>query len=206
VLTSLGRRPPSVYFVHFFHSRFVVVVSLCFQHQYDIMRRRARRLTLAPGRIRQSLSNEEEEEDNVHRHRAEGRDALSRAVAFAVEGTRRPKPIHAVQDQVSPIKSKLWVEDGSKSDDSEDEDLSTPVFVKKATAEGFTLSQLCKAEKALASGISNTCSSDVRLARSIISKLVQTKTTGAPWKGPLPSPRISPPRTPITRDHLTISS
>jgi hypothetical protein len=71
------------------------------------MRRRTRRLTLAPDRIRQSLSNEEEEEDNVDRHRAEGRDALSRAVALAVEGTRRPKPIHAVQDQVSPIKSKF---------------------------------------------------------------------------------------------------
>jgi len=33
------------------------------------------------------------------------------------------------------------------------------------------------------------------LPRSIVTKLVQRKFTGAPWQGPLPSPRVSPPRT-----------
>jgi len=79
--------------------------------------------------------------------------------------------------------------------DSDDEDLSTPStpeFINQATAVGFTLDQLCIAEKALASSNVNPCSSDVNLAKSIVSKLVQSKCAGAPWKGPLP-----PPRTPV---------
>ena len=164
------------------------------------MRVRARRLTLAPG-VLQALHpptpvEAEEQDDAVERRRAAGRAALSRIVNEVSEAVQRPKPVHGVQDQASPIKSKFWAQSSvSNLTDLDDEDLSTPEFINQATAVGFSLDQLCIAEKALDSSNVNPCSSDVNLAKSIVSKLVQSKCAGAPWKGPLPPPRVSPPRT-----------
>ena len=159
-----------------------------------------RRLTLAPGvlpSLRQNIGNgEEEEEAEVEHRRADGRAALSRVVQLAAEATQRPKPVHAVQDRASPINSKLWAQSGdSDSEVSEDEEPSTPDFIAQAKDAGFSIDQLVKAEKAIDSGNVNPCSSDVRLANSIDSELVRQKLVGAPWKGPLPPPRVSPLRT-----------
>lgn len=147
-------------------------------------------------RPRGSPDPDREEVADVERRRAEGREALSQVVTLAADSVQRPKPVHAVLQGASPLKSKFWAQSSDPDlTDSEDEDPSTPDFIDQATRAGFTLDQLCKAEKALESGNSNPCSSDVRLAKSIVSKLVQNKYSGAPWKGPLPPPRVSPPRT-----------
>jgi len=136
---------------------------------------------------------ESEEESDVHRQE-EGRATLSRVIDLVVDSTRRPSPINAVQEHASPIKSKFWAQ--SNDPDLDDDDVpSTPELINQAQAAGFTLHQLMVAEKALDSGNLNPSSSDIRLAKSIVSKLIQTKTVVSPWKGPLPPPRISPPRT-----------
>jgi hypothetical protein len=68
-----------------------------------------------------------------------------------------------------------------------------PEFISDAMDAGFTLEQLSKAERAL--NLGNTpCSDDVNLSKKIVSKDVQRKINGRPWQGPLPPPRVSPPR------------
>jgi len=98
------------------------------------------------------------------------------------------------------IASRFWAQP-EDTDDSDDEDPvhevsvpSIPEFVKDALEAGFTVDQLARAERALASG-NIPSSSDRRLSRSVISSLVHKKLVGTPWHGPLPSPRVSPPRT-----------
>lgn len=59
---------------------------------------------------------------------------------------------------------------------------------------GFTFEQLSRVEQALDSG-TNLSPNDLRLPKYIVSAMVQRKLAGTPWKGPLPAPRISPPRT-----------
>lgn len=114
-----------------------------------------------------------------------------RPAELAAEATRRPKPVHGV-----PFHSKFWAQAGdSEEDDSDDDELSTSDFINRAAYEGFSLDQLLRAQKALDSGSKSSCSSGVLLAKSIVSKLVHRKVNGAPWKGPLPAPRVSPPRT-----------
>jgi len=71
---------------------------------------------------------------------------------------------------------------------------STPEFIKEALEAGFTLELLSRAENTFNSG-STPSSSDLKLANSIVSKMVVRKTDGRPWQGPLTPPRVSPPRT-----------
>jgi hypothetical protein len=133
---------------------------------------------------------------NDDRRCTEGRAAIARAVDLAVEASRHTKPVHGVREKPTPIASKFWSHSGdSDSNVSVDDDLSTPEFINRAASAGFTLDQLYKDEKALDSGNSDPLSSDIFLAKSIVSNLVQRKFNGAPWKGPLPPPRVSPPRT-----------
>lgn len=123
-------------------------------------------------------------------------------MALAEDACRWPKPVHGQwANDASParaIPSKFWAHDGE--DESDDEALvekqspSTPEFIVEALDAGFTVDQLARAEKALAS--SNVPSSGDRLLpNSIVAKMVERKLAGAPWQGPLPSPRVSPPRT-----------
>ena len=117
------------------------------------MRLKNRRLTLAPNSLKalRSVSvTDEKEESDVKRQEA-GRAALSRVIDFVVDSTRKPLPIHAVQEHASPIKSKFWAQYNDPDlVDLDDEDVpSTPEFINQAQAEGFTLHQLMVAEKAL---------------------------------------------------------
>jgi len=168
-----------------------------------------RRLTLAPV-VRRALlpavvalepDSDDDKADDWQRDK--GREAMSREVAMAMDATLRPKPVHGVQgggDPSSPaqvIASRFW----AQPEDTDDEDPvhevsvpSTPEFVKDALEADFTVDQLARAERALASG-NIPSSSDCRLSRSVISSLVHRKLVGTPWHGPLPSPRVSPPRT-----------
>jgi hypothetical protein len=90
------------------------------------------------------------------------------------------------------IPFRFWAQ-SSDDQDVEDEP-STPEFVKEAVEAGFTVKELSRAERALESG---TVSSPgyIKLAKSIVAKLVQRKTSGRPWQGPIPPPRVTPPRT-----------
>lgn len=124
--------------------------------------RTGRRLTLAPATRRAlrpattaSESGEEEADEDDERLCAEGREALSRAVALAAEFSQRPKPIHGVE-LVGAIPSKFWAKPGEQEDSVvEDDDLSepsTPQFISQALDAGFTIDELSRAEKALDSG------------------------------------------------------
>ena len=169
---------------------------------------RKRRLTLAPA-VRRALlpaagaPEPDSDDDEADDQRCDkGREAMSREIAMAVDATLRPRPVHGVQGGAtsSPaqvIASRFW----AQPEDTDDEDPvhevsvpSTPEFVKDALEAGFTVDQLARAERALASG-NIPSSSDRRLSRSVISSLVHRKLVGTPWHGPLPSPRVSPPRT-----------
>jgi hypothetical protein len=142
-------------------------------------------------------SSEEESDDDDERRCAEGRAALSRAVAMATAACQRPKPVHGVEI-VGGIPSKFWVQPGDREVFEDDDDglskSSMPQFINQAIDAGFTLDELSIAERALDSGITPN-SSDIRLSKSIVLKLVQRKIGGKPWQGPLSSPRVSPPRT-----------
>lgn len=72
---------------------------------------------------------------------------------------------------------------------------STPEFVNEAVEAGFTVDQLLRAERALSSGNNSPIAKDILLSKEIVKKLVSQKRQLIPWKGPLPKPRISPPRT-----------
>lgn len=71
---------------------------------------------------------------------------------------------------------------------------ATSEFIKDALDAGFTLDQLSRTERVLDSGKS-PLSGDLHLPKSIITTLAQKKLAEAPWQGPLPAPRVSPPRT-----------
>jgi hypothetical protein len=95
------------------------------------------------------------------------------------------------------IHAKFWENSGvpdDSDDDADQEESSTPEFISDAMDAGFTLEQLSKAKRALNSG-NTPCSDDVNLSKKIVSKLVQRNINGRPWQGPLPPPRVSPPRT-----------
>ena len=183
--------------------------------------RRGRRLTLAPAACRalrpsaqfMEVGGEDDEEAD-DRSCKEGRAALSRAVALAADACIRPKPIHGVSSSTA-IPFKFWVQDNDSDLDEEDghgeppladvtgkrvippttdDEPSTPEFIKEALEAGFTLELLSRAENAFNSG-STPSSSDLKLANSIVSKMVERKTDGRPWQGPLTPPRVSPPRT-----------
>ena len=139
---------------------------------------------------------------------------MSRAVALAADACVRPKPIHGVSSSTA-IPFKFWMQDADSDLDEEDghgeppladvtgkcvvppttdDEPSTPEFIKEALEAGFTLELLSRAENAFNSG-STPSSSDLKLANSIVSKMVERKTDGRPWQGPLTPPRVSPPRT-----------
>ena len=157
--------------------------------------RRRRRLTLAPATskaLRASLTSADGITGEIvgeHR-RAEGRAALSRTVALAVESTIRPKPVHGSADF---IPFRFWSqpgddftdeaagEDTEDREDTEDEEdsPSTTEFIQAAKTVGFSVDQLARAERAL-----NACMAQspegVTLARSIVQTLVKKKTSGRP--------------------------
>jgi hypothetical protein len=171
-------------------------------HPLTVVKRlmpRGRRFTLAPP-IKRALwpsPSQVEVGDAIgdeEWRRVEGREALSRTVAWAAEACRRPSPVHGV----SPIRSKFWAGGEDSEDDEPDvptaQSPSTPEFVKDAMDAGFTIGQLIKAKQVLSSGKSST-TDNVHLPSTIISTMVKKKLVGTPWQGPLPAPRVSPPRT-----------
>lgn len=74
-------------------------------------------------------------------------------------------------------------------EDQDEEDLSTPDFVERALAAGFSKSDLIKAEAALRSG-ATTSSLPHRIIDAVASHRGMK-----PSRGPLPQPRASPPVT-----------
>lgn len=66
-------------------------------------------------------------------------------------------------------------------------------FINEAMQAGFTIDHLARAEIALGSGM--VSSSQRRLPKLILNKMVERKLSVVPWQGPLPEPRVSPPRT-----------
>ena len=112
-----------------------------------------------------------------------------------MEASRRPKPVHAVHEESKAISSKFWAQPGDQDQSDEDETRpSTPEFIEEAAHAGFSLDQLIRAEQSLNSGKTPT-SEDLCLSKAIIHTMVQRKFAGVPWQGPLPEPRVSPPRT-----------
>lgn len=144
-------------------------------------------------------ANEEDED----RRRAEGRAALSRTVAAVVDACSRPKPVHGGASG-GAIPSCFWAQPGEDDKDSDDDDApstpstpefndeeapstsdvpstpSTPEFVKVAAEAGFVAHQLIRAERALNEG-TKASPGGLRLARSIVQRLVQQRTSGKPW-------------------------
>lgn len=183
------------------------VVSTASDRESRFMR--GRRLTLAPV-VRRALRSagsaeiddgEGEADGDEDRRCKQGQEALSNVVALAVDASRRPKPVHGqCAVDASPtqaISSKFWAHDGEDDSDNEvlvEQSPSTSEFIMEALDAAFTMDQLARAEKALASGNASS-SGDRLLPNSIVAKMVQRKLAGAPWQGPLPSPRVSPPRT-----------
>ena len=113
--------------------------------------------------LRRSQAQDEEEvtEKEEENRRAEGREALSRAVAMAVELSHRPHPVHGDR-----IKSKFWAT-ADESDQDDGPDPSTPEFIQEAVDAGFTCDQLAKAEHVLHSG--KTPSSDDLFQKQLLS-------------------------------------
>jgi len=76
---------------------------------------------------------------------------------------------------------------------------STPELIAVAAEVGFSTQDLLQAEHELNEGtlVSATSSSGCTppLAKRIISALVQHRVKPTPWRGQLPPPRVSPPRT-----------
>jgi hypothetical protein len=143
-------------------------------------------------------------EDDEDRHRRSGREALSREVALDAAASRRLAQVHGVE----PLWSKFWAS-GEDSDDLEkdeaDPGLATPsttTFINDALDAGFTIEQLAMAEQALDSG--KSFSPTAQLPKAIVSEMVRRKLALKPWKGPLPGPRVSPPRT--LGDYLAMAS
>lgn len=174
-LTQLGRMPP---------------------------RSRGRRLTLAAStRLAlhaQGKSDDcvvvEEDDASDQRRCKEGRAALSRMVAFVVETSSSPKPVHGVE----PLKFKFWAQDDD-SDESDEDEITPEEFLAKAKAAGFTMQDLKQAEKELSEVTTDSIFikdiSPEPHASRIVSAIHQRKKQNHPWSGPLPPLRVSPPRT-----------
>jgi hypothetical protein len=78
----------------------------------------------------------------------------------------------------------------------EEDNMSTPEFIAEAAAAGFSMKELKQAEQELSpSQVCSEPNNSRSLAEKIVSVLVQRKLESRPWKGPLPPPRVSPPRT-----------
>ena len=120
---------------------------------------------------------------------SQAREEVSKVVAVAVAAASRPKPVHAFE-------SKFWASSGEdgESDEVDLAEPTTPEFIQDALAAGFSVGDLVQAENTLTSGI-NPNSEDRRKADFIVSTLVDRRLYGKPWQGPLPTPRVSPPRT-----------
>jgi len=183
---------------------------------------RRRRLTLAPAitknllprskEVNDYVASEKEIVEDVAQRRSEGRDALSRIIKLAAVLSQKPKPVHGA-DFVSKFWSSGADSDSDESIDAEIDcssptsvpavavgfsaddgniEISTPELVEEAIAAGYTVEDLFRAEEALGSG---KTSADRCSPLKLVSDLVQRKGAGKPWQGPLPAPRISPPRT-----------
>ena len=116
--------------------------------------RRRRRLTLAPATskaLRASLTSADGITGEIvgEHQRAEGRAALLRTVALAVESTIRPKPVHGSADF---IPFRFWSQPGDDftdeaagKDTEDEEDLpSTTEFIQAAKTVGFSVDQLAE--------------------------------------------------------------
>ena len=138
---------------------------------------------------RPALEGGSEDDDEGEEKRKTRRAALSQLVNAAVALTVRPKPIHAVRDDAvgpatvitstegesTPIPFNFWA--GPESDDDDDGSPSTVEFITEALDAGYSMEDLAKAEKALASG--NVASAE----RHVLLLWSQTWFTGRrrPW-------------------------
>jgi hypothetical protein len=169
--------------------------------------RRGRRLALAPATKRALwsglISSKAHEVDPVSSEAkcAKGRLELSRIVQMVVASSDRPKPVHGPEFGFG----RFWAvgkdsDELSEADGSSDSDevISTTAFIAEAAAAGFEAQDLYKAEQELAivgSGSNSGKYPKSQLASRIIDSMVRRKLYPEAWQGPLPPPRISPPRT-----------
>jgi hypothetical protein len=102
-------------------------------------------------------------------------------------------------------RSKFWAIQGDDESDEEEMDVATPTtdeFLHQAMTAGYTVAevleakeQLVMAEIEVSSTSSNLYPRKCPLVDKLIHSLVNRQTPIKPWKGPLPPPRISQPRT-----------
>ena len=70
-----------------------------------------------------------------------------------------------------------------------------PDFIKQAQEAGITIPQLLSAEKELDNCPCADQPKEGMLAKKVIDAMVHHRKVQRPWRGPLPAPRVSPPRT-----------
>jgi hypothetical protein len=138
------------------------------------------------------------------------RERMARAVAITAATSacrRRLDSRHGVEPGTW---SRFWAteeeDDDSEIESEEDVNTSTPVLIREAVQAGFLIEQLWQAEEELASP--STPATKIKSKTSLSNKIVEVwvenrRKKGAPWKGPLPEPRISPSRT--LGDVLTVA-
>lgn len=157
-------------------------------------RLRVRRLTLAPAARSEndetvvSVALPEEDHFLAMEH-------LNRVSVVAQAATARPGPhVHGVENFRG---SRFWALE-TESDSSDEESVvsfDTPEFIKQVQEVGFTTPQMMDAEKELDDCPSAEQPKEGTLAKKIIDAMVRHRKDPQPWRGPLPAPRVSPPRT-----------
>lgn len=104
-------------------------------------RSRGRRLTLtlstrlalySQGKTFECVTGEEDEASEQQRCKLR-REALSRMVAFVVETSGAPKPIHGVE----PLKFMFWAQE-SDLEEFDDDEITPQEFIIAAKTAGFT--------------------------------------------------------------------
>jgi hypothetical protein len=116
------------------------------------------------------------------------------------DGARTKPHVHGVEPRWG---SKFWT-NGDEDDStvaSDDEDITSPTLVSEALAAGFTVDQIHQAEPELQPPTSSTTEAGAKVSETSLSKQIVNVWVNnhskkiKPWKGPLPPPRQSPPRT-----------
>lgn len=126
-------------------------------------------------------------------------EQMARVCELVHAATPKPRPsVHGVEDTMGSRFWALGVESDSDADaeSNSDESMSTPDFIQQAQEVGFSFAQLIEAEEELNVSTKKAQVKEGSMANKIVEALVRHRTSGIrPWRGKLPPPRVSPPRT-----------